>query len=95
MRSFIAGTRRTFAWVGQSVRRPADEISRRWCDDDHVGLAGESNVIQGVSGSEDLCVNGSSGDRLEGDWSDELAGAASHHHIHLSTGLCKQTRQPH
>jgi hypothetical protein len=40
-------------------------------------------------------VDRAAGDRLERDGPDELAGAASHDDVDLSTRLCKQTRQPH
>jgi len=52
-------------------------------------------VIESVPGPEDLGVNGPPSHRLEGYRPDELARAASHHHIDFSAGLAKQTRQPH
>jgi hypothetical protein len=48
-----------------------------------------------VSGTENLRVNRTPGDRLECYGTDELSGAARHHDVDFRTGLCKQTRQPH
>jgi hypothetical protein len=81
--------------IGETVCRPADEVRRRWRDDNHVRFAGEADMIERVSRSEDLCVHRTSGDRFECDGADELAGAASHDDVDLSSRLCKQTRQPH
>ena len=81
--------------VGKSVRGASDEIGRRGRDDNNVGLAGESDVIEGVAGTKDLRMNLASGDRLERDGTHEFARRARHHDVDFSSGLCKQTRQPH
>jgi hypothetical protein len=81
--------------VGEAVRRSSDEIRRRRRNNYHVGFTGEPDVIERVSWSEDLRVDGAPRNCLECYRADELAGAAGHHHVDFSTGLCKQTRQPH
>ena len=75
--------------------RTRDEISGSRGDHDYLRFSRQTNVIQGMAGSEDLAMNRSSGNGFEGDSPDELARRASHHDIHLGAGLCKQTRQPH
>jgi hypothetical protein len=77
------------------VGRSAYKIRRRWGHYDDVCFTGETDVIEGVPRTKNLGVNGPTGNRLEGDWSDELARSTSHHDVDLSSGLCKQTRQPH
>ena len=81
--------------LGKSVRGASDEIGRRGRNDDDVGLAGEADVIEGVAGTKDLRMNLASGDRLERDGTHEFARRARHHDVDFSSGLCKQTRQPH
>jgi hypothetical protein len=81
--------------IGEAVSRASDEISRRGRDDKDVSLAGEPDVIEGVSRPKDLRMNLTSGDRLEGDGTHEFTRGARHHDIYFSPGLCKQTRQPH
>jgi hypothetical protein len=52
-------------------------------------------MIERMAGTKDFRVDLTAGHGLEGDGADELARRAGHHHVHLCTGLCKQTRQPH
>ena len=75
--------------------RPPDKVSSCRRDDDQVGFAREANVIEGVTGSENLGVDRTPANRFKRDWTHELARAASHHYVDFSTRLCKQTRQPH
>ena len=81
--------------VGESMGSAADEVSSRRSNDDNVRGAGKTNVIQRVTRAEYLRVYRTSSDGLERNGTDELAGAASHHHVYLRPSLCKQTRQPH
>ncbi len=77
------------------MRGAANKIRRRRRDDDHLCFARQSDVVESVTGPEDLGMNRAPGDGLEGDGADKLAGAACHHDIYFSASLCKQTRQPH
>jgi hypothetical protein len=77
------------------MRGSADEVRGCGRDDDQVGFARETDVIESMSGPEDLGVHRTSSDRFECDWADELAGAARHYDVDLSSRLRKQTRQPH
>jgi hypothetical protein len=81
--------------VREAVRRSSDEISSRGRHNDHVRFTGEPDVIECVSGSENLSVDWTPCNCLECYRPDELAGAAGHYDVDFSTGLCKQTRQPH
>jgi hypothetical protein len=81
--------------VGEAMRSSSYKVRCRGRHNDHVCLAGKPNVIERVSGSENLRVDGTPCDRLECYRADKLARAASHHDVDFSTGLCKQTRQPH
>jgi len=81
--------------VSEAMRGSAHEVRRRGRHYDHICFAGEPDVIERVSGSENLSVDRTPCDCLECYRADELSGAASHHDVDLSTGLCKQTRQPH
>jgi hypothetical protein len=81
--------------VGEAVCRPSNKVCCRRRYDDYVCLAGEADVIERVSRSEDFSVHRTPGHCLERYRADELAGATGHHDVDFSTGLCKQTRQPH
>src|SRR5436305_14549276 len=81
--------------IRQTVRGAADEVRRRWCDDDDASFASKSDVIQRMTRPEHFCVGGSPWPCLERYRADELARAASHDHVDFSARLCKQTRQPH
>jgi hypothetical protein len=81
--------------IGEAVRRSRHEVRRRGRHNDHVGFAGEPDVIERVSGSKNLRVDWTPCNRLECYRPDELTGAAGHHDVDCGTGLCKQTRQPH
>jgi len=77
------------------MRRSSYKVRGRGRHNDHVCLAGKPDVIECVSRSENLRVDGTSCDRFECYRADKLARAAGHHDVDFSTGLCKQTRQPH
>ena len=77
------------------MRRASDKVGSRRRDDDEIGLASEADVVERVAGTKNLGVDRTSRYSFECDGADELARAASHHDVDFSTGLCKQTRQPH
>lgn len=81
--------------VGETVRSAPHKVGRRGRYNNHVCFAREPDVIESVSGSENLRVDRTPGNRLECYGAYELSGAAGHHDVDFSTGLCKQTRQPH
>ena len=81
--------------VGEAVRRSSYKVRCRGRHNDHVCFAGEPDVIERMSGAEDLRVHRTPGDGLKCYGADEFAGATGHHYVDFSTGLCKQTRQPH
>ena len=77
------------------MRGAPDKIRCRGGDDDHRCFSSELDVIESVTGTEDLGVNLAAGNRFECDGTDELACTASHHNVDFGARLCKQTRQPH
>jgi hypothetical protein len=81
--------------VGETVGGATDKVSRRRSDNDDFCLAGQPDVIEGVTRTEDLGVHWPTSDGFERDRSNELTRPASHHHIDFSSRLRKQTRQPH
>jgi hypothetical protein len=81
--------------VGEAMRGSSHKVRCRGRHNDHVCLAGKPDVIERVSGSENLRVDWTPRDRLECYRTDKLARATGHHDVDFSTGLCKQTRQPH
>ena len=81
--------------ISQTMCRAANEIGGRWRNDNHVRFASESDMVEGVSGSEDLRVHLPPGYCFERDRADELPSGASHYDVDLSPRLRKQTRQPH
>ena len=77
------------------MRGTADEVRCRRGNDNDIGLACKSDVIERVTRTEDFRMHGPPSDRFEGDGADELTGAACHYDVDFSAALCKQTRQPH
>lgn len=77
------------------MRRSTHKIGGRRRHDDHLRVPRETDVVKGVSGAENLGVNRPPRHGLEGDWTDELAGAPGHYDVDLGARLRKQTRQPH
>jgi hypothetical protein len=81
--------------VSEPVRCAPDKICGRWRNNDNLCIPGEPDVIERVTGAENLGMHWPSGNRFERDRPDELAGAARHHYVDFSSRLSKQTRQPH
>jgi hypothetical protein len=81
--------------IRQTVGSATDKVCGGRRHYDRVRFAGKSDVVEGVSGPEDLRVHRAAGNRLEGDRAHEFPRGAGHHHIYFSARLCKQTRQPH
>jgi hypothetical protein len=81
--------------VREAVRGSANKIGGRWGDNDDLRFAGQPDVIERVTRTENLRMHWASRDGFERDRSNELACAASHHDIDFSPRLRKQTRQPH
>jgi hypothetical protein len=81
--------------IGKTMCRATHEICGRRRNDDDVCFASEPDVVERVSGSEDLGVDLPPRDSFEGDRADELPSSASHYYVDLSPRLRKQTRQPH
>ena len=77
------------------MRGTTHEIRGGRRNHDDFRFASESDVIESVPGPEDLSVYLPPCNRFERDRADELARAARHDYVDFSTGLCKQTRQPH
>jgi hypothetical protein len=80
--------------VGVSVGNAGHEVGGGGRQDDEVGLAREADVVQGVTGAEQLRVRASSGDRFEGDRADEFLRRGRENNVNSSLSLSDEPRQP-
>ena len=80
--------------VGLPCRCTRQKVRRCRSDYDHVGRACQFDVIEGVASCNKLGVHRPSGQRLEGDRSDELPGGPSQDDVNLGTSLRQKPRQP-